>query len=46
MEKELTVTGAISISEDVAEEAKKLGIGLLRQVGEGASTSLPIFYII
>ncbi|MDR2554426.1 MAG: hypothetical protein LBC64_03260 [Fibromonadaceae bacterium] len=26
--------GAMSISEEVAEEAKKLGIGLLRQVGE------------
>jgi len=26
--------GALSISEEVAEEAKKLGIGLLRQVGE------------
>jgi len=26
--------GALSISDEVAEEAKKLGIGLLRQVGE------------
>jgi len=26
--------GALSISEEVAEEAKKLGIGLLRQIGE------------
>jgi hypothetical protein len=26
--------GALSISKEVAEEAKKLGIGLLRQVGE------------
>ena len=26
--------GALSINEEVAEEAKKLGIGLLRQVGE------------
>jgi hypothetical protein len=26
--------GALAISEEVAEEAKKLGIGLLRQVGE------------
>jgi len=26
--------GALSISEEVEDEAKKLGIGLLRQVGE------------